>query len=59
MIIFNNLTLKKSVNKSYLKIKPVRNDFENFKDQLLKLLSLINKKESEEHNKIFKIVEEK
>ena len=50
MIIFNNLTLKKSVNKSYLKIKPVRNDFEIFKDQLLKLLSLINEKESKEHN---------
>ena len=53
MTRLNNLTLKKSVNKAYLKIKPVRKDFEKFKDQLLKLLSLINKKESEEHNKNF------
>ena len=37
MIILNNLTLKKSVNKVYLKIKPVKNDFsfafENTKDE--------------------------
>lgn len=53
MIELNTIPLKKSINTAYFKIKPVRNDFENFKDQLFKLLSLINNKESEDHNKNF------
>ncbi|MCH7962990.1 MAG: Eco57I restriction-modification methylase domain-containing protein [Bacteroidetes bacterium] len=53
MIKLNNLTLKKSINKAYLKVKPVREDFEKFKEELKKLLTLINDKESEEHNKNF------
>src|SRR3990172_9997117 len=53
MLELNLIPLKKSINKAYLKIKPVREDFENFKDQLFKFLSLINDKESEEHNKNF------
>jgi adenine-specific DNA-methyltransferase len=53
MIKFVSVPLKKSINKSYLKVKPFREDFENFKSQLAKLLSLINEKESEEHNKNF------
>lgn len=51
MINFDPIPLKKSINKSYLKVKPFREEFENFKSELSKLLSLINDKESEEHNK--------
>ncbi|QQS37799.1 MAG: Eco57I restriction-modification methylase domain-containing protein [Ignavibacteriales bacterium] len=53
MIELNLIQLKKSINKSYLKIKPVRDDFNKFKNELQKLLSLINDRESEEHNKNF------
>jgi len=53
MLKLNLITLKKSINKAYLKIKPVREDFENFRKELQKLLSVINEKESEEHNKNF------
>ena len=35
----------------YLKVKPVREDFDNFKDELNNLLLNINKSEGEEHNK--------
>ena len=51
MIELNLIPLKRSINKAYLRVKPVREDLENFKDQLFKLLSQINEKESEEHNK--------
>ena len=53
MIEFVSVPLKKSINKSYLKVKPFREDFNNFVKELAKLLSLINDKESEEHNKAF------
>src|SRR3990172_5309089 len=53
MLELNLIPLKKSINKAYLKVKPVREDFENFKDQLFKFISLINDTESEEHNKNF------
>src|SRR3972149_7954324 len=53
MIELLPVPIKKSINKAYLKIKPVREDFENFRKELQKLLSLINEKESEEHNKNF------
>jgi len=51
MIKLNLIKINKSINKAYLKIKPVRTEFENFKNQLSELLKLINKKEGEEHNK--------
>jgi len=53
MIELNTIPLKKSINKAYLKVKPVREDFEKLKEELQKLLTLINDKESEEHNKNF------
>ena len=53
MIEFNPIPLKKSINKAFLKVKPVREDFEQFKEELKKLLALINDKESEDHNKNF------
>lgn len=53
MIKSNIIPLRKSINKAFLKIKPVREDFDNFKNELQKLLLLINDKESEEHNKNF------
>jgi len=51
MIELLPVPIKKSTNKAYLKIKPVREDFQNFRKELQKLLSLINEEESEEHNK--------
>jgi len=42
---------QKSLSKAYLKIKPHREEFENFKYELEKLLNTINENESEEHNK--------
>ena len=51
MIELLPVPIKKSINKAYLKIKPVREDFQNFRKELQKLLSLINEEESEEHNK--------
>src|SRR3989304_5439932 len=53
MLELKLIPLKKSINKAYLKIKPIREDFHNFKNELQKLLSLIDDKESEEHNKNF------
>ncbi|MDO8550949.1 MAG: hypothetical protein Q7S39_12480, partial [Ignavibacteria bacterium] len=53
MFELNLISLKKSINKAYLKIKPIREDFQNFKNELQKFFSLINDKESEEHNKNF------
>ncbi|HKI79148.1 MAG TPA: hypothetical protein VKA26_11460, partial [Ignavibacteriaceae bacterium] len=51
MVQFISIPLKKSINKSYLKVKPFREDFDLFKNKLTHLLSKINKEESEEHNK--------
>jgi len=42
---------QKSLSKAYLKTKPHREEFENFKHELNKLLDTINRVESEEHNK--------
>jgi hypothetical protein len=53
MIKFISIPPRKSINKSYLKVKPFRDDFENFKNELTKLISQINENESEEHNKKF------
>lgn len=53
MIQFVSIPLRKSINQAYLKIKPFREDYEVFKQELTKLLALINDKESEEHNKAF------
>lgn len=53
MVQFTSIPARKSINKSYLKIKPFRDEFENFKKELTNLLSCINDKESEEHNKKF------
>jgi len=44
-------TPRKSLNKSYLKVKPSRSDIETFKTNLSHLLDQINEKESEEHHK--------
>ena len=41
----------KAVDKAYFKVKPNRNEFNNFKVQLIKLIESINDKEGEEHNK--------
>jgi len=41
----------KAVDKAYYKIKPDRTEFNNFKNQLIKLIESINDKEGEEHNK--------
>jgi adenine-specific DNA-methyltransferase len=51
--IMTNLNLRPSqaLKKSYLKIKPVREHFDNFKEALQRLLKQLNHKEHEEHNK--------
>lgn len=46
------LTLTQAFNKAYLRIKPKRLEFDNFKESLSKFLNSINESESEEHNKI-------
>jgi adenine-specific DNA-methyltransferase len=51
MIEINLIPLRKSINKAYLKVKPVREDFDKFKFELEKLLTLIDEREFEEHNK--------
>lgn len=45
------LSPKQALNKAYQRQKPFRNEFNNFKENLLKLLNELNPKESEEHNK--------
>ncbi len=47
----NILTPRKALNKAFLKIKAVRNEFENFRTQLIGLLDRINENESEEFHK--------
>ncbi|MEZ4524956.1 MAG: TaqI-like C-terminal specificity domain-containing protein [Desulfobacterales bacterium] len=47
----NILTPRKALNKAFLKIKTVRNEFENFRTQLIGLLDRIDEKESEEFHK--------
>ena len=44
-------SLKKSLNKAYLKEKTNRSDIENFKANFIKLFDRINEQESEEHLK--------
>jgi len=46
-----NLRPAQALKKSYLKIKPVREHFDNFKEALQRLLKQLNHKEREEHNK--------
>jgi hypothetical protein len=45
------LTPKKALNKAFLKIKPNRNEIENFKHNLVQLLERTNDAESEEFHK--------
>lgn len=45
------LSPKQALNKAYQRQKPFRNEFNIFRDNLLKLLNELNPKESEEHNK--------
>lgn len=47
----NQLTPRQSVNKAFLKIKPIRSDIEGFKQSLSVLLENIRDEESEEHQK--------
>ncbi|MDP5017626.1 MAG: type II restriction endonuclease, partial [Dolichospermum sp.] len=42
---------RESLNKAFLKVKPNRNDIENFKKNLLSLIEKINESESEEFHK--------
>ena len=42
---------RKSLNKAYLKVKPLRNEIELFKTNLIKLLDGLDESESEEHVK--------
>lgn len=51
MISFNSIPINKFINKNLFKVKPVREDFDKFKSELIKLNNSINLKESEEHNK--------
>ncbi|MGE0083522.1 MAG: DNA methyltransferase [Desulfococcaceae bacterium] len=48
----NILTPRKALNKAFLKIKAVRDEFENFRTHLIGLLDRINENESEEFHKI-------
>ncbi|MCD6337452.1 MAG: hypothetical protein J7M01_04390 [Candidatus Marinimicrobia bacterium] len=45
------LTPRKALKKAYLKIKPHRDEIEDFKKYLLQLIDNINEAESEEHHK--------
>lgn len=47
----NFYTPRQSVNKAYLKIKPIRSDIEKFKTQLNVLIKNVSTNESEEHQK--------
>lgn len=50
-MILKKLTPKAALNKAYQKIKPLRNEFENFKTELNIFINSINVDESEEYNK--------
>ncbi len=45
------LTLRNSVNKAYLRVKPDRSQIENFKKNILSLYDQIDESESEEFHK--------
>jgi len=45
------VTPRKALNKAYLKVKPIRSEFDRFKLNLSKLFTQINDKESEEFHK--------
>jgi adenine-specific DNA-methyltransferase len=47
----NALQPRKSLNKAFLKVKPIREEIEIFKSNLIKLLDRINEAESEEFHK--------
>ncbi|MEZ4524294.1 MAG: Eco57I restriction-modification methylase domain-containing protein [Desulfobacterales bacterium] len=47
----NLLPPRKALNKAFLKIKAVRDEFENFRTQMIRLLDRIDEKESEEFHK--------
>ena len=46
------LTPRKSINKAYFKVKPLRIEIERFKKNLISLLDGLDESESEEHLKI-------
>ncbi|MGC9331202.1 MAG: DUF7149 domain-containing protein [Bacteroidales bacterium] len=45
------ISIRKSINKAFLKVKPNRNQIERFKQNILNLYQQINESESEEHHK--------
>ncbi|MBN1970419.1 MAG: Eco57I restriction-modification methylase domain-containing protein [Candidatus Delongbacteria bacterium] len=47
----NLLTIGKSLNKAFVKVKPSRIDIENFKQNLISLFDKLNENESEEYHK--------
>ena len=50
-MLLSPLTLRKSVNKAYLKVKPERSQIETFKKNILSLYDQIDESESEEFHK--------
>ncbi|MBD2145197.1 TaqI-like C-terminal specificity domain-containing protein [Sphaerospermopsis sp. FACHB-1194] len=50
-INFHKIQPRESLNKAFLKVKPNRNDIENFKKNLQNLIDKINESESEEFHK--------
>jgi hypothetical protein len=47
----NTLTIRKTLNKAFLKVKPQRSDIDAFKHELQQLLQRLNPAEHEEFNK--------
>lgn len=47
----NELNPRKTLNKAFLKVKPIRTEIESFKSNLITLLDTTNDKESEEFHK--------
>jgi hypothetical protein len=47
----NHLTIRKTLNKAFLKVKPQRSEINHFKLALKAVLNKINNQEQEEHNK--------
>ena len=47
----NLLSLRKSINKAYLKVKPERSQIETFKKNIISLYDQINESELEEFHK--------
>jgi len=45
------LNARQSLNKAHLKLKPIREEYDNFKNNLVNLINKINEKESEEFHK--------